>query len=109
MAIKQGIKNFVSRVKGEKSANKIHSKDHPDVEKIAEKIYQKNVKKMFPLGNNTKRNRKIYDKAVKKAQSVADSTQSILSKNRSKTEGSFKFGGLALRGYGRAYKKGEKA
>ena len=62
MAIKQGIKDFVSRVKGEKSANKIHSKDHPDVENLAEKIYQKNVKKMFPLGNNTKRNRKIYDK-----------------------------------------------
>ena len=109
MAIKQGIKDFVSRVKGEKSASKVHSKDHPDVEEIAEKIYKKNVKKMFPLGNNTKRNRKLYDKAVAKAQSAADSMQSILSKNRSKTEGSFKNGGpvckLATKGKGRAYGK----
>ena len=109
MAIKQGIKEFVSRVKGEKSASKMHSKDHPDVEEIAEKIYEKDVKKMFPLGDNTKRNRKIYDKSVAKAQRMADSMQSIVSKNRSKTEGSFKGGGrvckLAKRGKGRAYGK----
>ena len=109
MKIKQGIKEFVSRVKGEKSASKMHSKDNPDVEKIAEKIYKKDVKKMFPLGDNAKRNRKIYDKAVAKAQRMADSTQSIVSKNRSKTEGSFRSGGkvckLATKGRGRAYGK----
>jgi len=108
MAIKQGIKDFVSRVKGEKSASKVHSKDHPDVEEMAKKIYKKDVKKMFPLGDNTKRNRKIYDKAVTKAQSMADSMQSILSKNRSKTEGSFRGGGIAKRGLGRAFMKGGK-
>ena len=105
---KGGIKDFISRVKGEKSANKVHSKDHPDVQNLAEKIYKKNVKKMFPLGNNTKRNTKIYDKAVTKAQRVADSMQSIMSKNRSKTEGSFSTGGEAkVRGMGAAIKGGK--
>lgn len=96
---KQGIKDFISRVKGEKSANKVHSKDHPDVQNLAEKIYKKDVKKMFPLGNNTKRNTKVYDKAVTKAQRMADSMQSIMSKNRSKTEGSFSTGGKVPKGY----------
>jgi hypothetical protein len=98
-----------------------HPKDHPDVQKVADKIYDRLEKKMLGgvgmLGDNIDKKRKMEKKATKKAKRLMDSAQTILAKKRSETEGSFSKGGrvglksgskgckLAKRGKGRAYGK----
>ena len=97
-----------------------HSEDHPDVKKIADIKSKKMKKKLFSgvgkIGDNSKIDEAVDKKATKEAKKFMDSVQTILSKKRSETEGSFSRGGraeyrmggkckLAKRGKGRAYGK----
>ena len=98
-----------------------HPKDHPDVKKLADKIYEKLDKKILGgvgmLGDNSDKRKKMEEKALKKAKRIADSIQTIGAKVRTETEGSFAKGGrvglksgskgckLAKKGRGRAYGK----
>ena len=66
-------------------ANKMHSKDHPDVMKIS-KINMK--------GKLKRSDKKNEMKADKDAMRQADSIQTMVSKKRTKTEGSFMGGGM---------------
>ena len=66
-------------------ANKMHSIDHPDVMKIS-KINMK--------GKLKRSDKKNEMKADKDAMRQADSIQTMVSKKRTKTEGSFMGGGM---------------
>ena len=110
---------------GDRKKNKTipvsHSKDHPDVKKIADKKLDKMRKKMFggvgKLGDSSKKNKKMEAKAEKEAKQFMDTLQTMKSKQMTEKEGSFAKGGrvglksgskgckLAKRGKGRAYGK----
>ena len=110
---------------GDRKKNKTipvsHSKDHPDVQKIANKKIDKMRKKIFGgvgmLGDSNKKDKKMYAKAEKEAKQFMDTLQTMKSKDMTEREGSFAKGGriglkagstgckLAKRGKGRAYGK----
>jgi len=101
---------------GDRKENKTipvsHSKDHPDVQKIADKKLDKMRKKMFGgvgmIGNNSKKNKKMVAKAEKEAKEFMDTVQTTKSKQMTEREGSFAKGGrVNLRGGGCA-KRGVK-
>ena len=80
-----------------------HPEDHPDVVNISNKESDKMKKKMLGgvgmIGDNYKKDKKIDAKATKKAKRFADTVQTIVSKKRSASEGSFSKGG-AIKGNG---------
>ena len=86
---------------GDKKNNKTikvnHPKDHPDVQNIADKKYDKMKKKIFGgvgmLGDNIKKSRKMDAKATKEAKKFMDSVQTMQSKKMSEKMGSFAGGG----------------
>ena len=86
---------------GDRKENKTipvsHSKDHPDVQKIADKKLDKMRKKMFGgvgmIGDNSKKNKKMVAKAEKEAKKFMDTVQTIKSKQMTEREGSFAKGG----------------
>ena len=98
---------------GDKKNNKTikvnHPKDHPDVQNIADKKYDKMKKKIFGgvgmLGDNIKKSRKMDAKATKEAKKFMDTVQTMKSKKMSASEGSFSKGGLH-QGYGAARTSG---
>ena len=109
---------------GDRKKNKTipvsHSKDHPDVQKIADKKLDKMKKKMFGevgmIGDNYKKDKKMQAKAEKEAKQFMDTLQTMKSKDMTEREGSFAKGGragykngskckLAMKGKGRAYGK----
>ena len=101
---------------GDRKENKTipvsHSKDHPDVQKIADKKLDKMRKKMFGgvgmIGDNSKKNKKMVAKAEKEAKEFMDTVQTTKSKQMTEREGSFAKGGrVNLRGGGCA-KRGVK-
>ena len=121
MSIKEKIKKILP---GDRKENKTipvsHSKDHPDVQKIADKKFEKMNKKMFGgvgmLGDSSKKTKKMEAKALKEAKKFMDSLQTAMAKKRTETEGSFAKGGragyksggsckLAIKGKGKAYGK----
>ena len=100
---------------GDRKKNKTipvsHSKDHPDVQNIADKKLDKMRKKMFGgvgmIGDNYKKDKKMQAKAEKEAKKFMDTVQTMKSKTMTEREGSFakggrvnfsKGGGCALRG-----------
>ena len=99
---------------GDRKKNKTipvsHSKDHPDVQNLADKKLDKMRKKMFGgvgmIGDNYKKDKKMQAKAEKEAKKFMDTVQTIKSKKMSASEGSFakggrvnlKGGGCAIRG-----------
>ena len=97
-----------------------HPEDHPDVQKIADKKYDKMKKKMFGgvgmIGDNYKKDKKMEAKAEKEAKKFMDTVQTMKSKKMSESEGSFskggraklRGGGMSQRGLGRAFMKGGK-
>ena len=95
---------------GDRKKNKTipvsHSKDHPDVQKIADKKLEKMSKKMFGgvgmLGDSRKKNRKMQAKAEKESKQFMDTLQTMKSKDMTEREGSFAKGGRA------GYKDGSK-
>ena len=110
---------------GDRKKNKTipvsHSKDHPDVQKIADKKLEKMKKKIFGgvgmHGDSLKKNRKMQAKAEKEAKQFMDTLQTMKSKDMTEKEGSFAKGGragykdgskgckLAMKGKGKAYGK----
>ena len=98
---------------GDKKNNKTikvnHPKDHPDVQNIADKKYDKMKKKIFGgvgmLGDNIKKSRKMDAKATKEAKKFMDTVQTMKSKKMSEKMGSFAGGG-SIRGYGAARTSG---
>ena len=88
---------------GDKKNNKTikvnHPKDHPDVQNIADKKYDKMKKKIFGgvgmLGDNYKKSRKMDAKATKEAKKFMDSVQTMKSKKMSEKMGSFAGGGMS--------------
>ena len=120
MALKEKIKQILP---GDRKENKTipvsHSKDHPDVQKIADKKLDKMRKKMFGgvgiAGDSLKKNRKMQAKAEKEAKQFMDTLQTMKSKDMTEREGSFAKGGRAglkdgskgcgkaTKGKGRAY------
>ncbi len=76
-----------------------HPEDHPDVQKIADKKYDKMKKKIFGgvgmLGDSIKKSRKMDAKATKESKRFMDTVQTIKSKKMSASEGSFSKGGRA--------------
>ncbi len=98
---------------GDKKNNKTikvnHPKDHPDVQNIADKKYDKMKKKIFGgvgmLGDNYKKSRKMDAKATKEAKKFMDTVQTMKSKKMSEKMGSFA-GGASIRGYGAARTSG---
>ena len=88
---------------GDKKNNKTikvnHPKDHPDVQNIADKKYDKMKKKIFGgvgmLGDNYKKSRKMDAKATKEAKKFMDSVQTMQSKKMSEKMGSFAGGGMS--------------
>ena len=101
---------------GDRKKNKTipvsHSKDHPDVQKIADKKLEKMRKKMFGgvgmIGDSFKKTRKMQAKAEKEAKQFMDTLQTMKSKDMTEREGSFAKGGrVNLRGGGCA-KRGVK-
>ena len=109
---------------GDRKKNKTipvsHSKDHPDVQKIADKKLEKMKKKIFGgvgmHGDSLKKNRKMQVKAEKEAKQFMDTLQTMKSKDMTEREGSFAKGGragykngskckIATKGKGRAYGK----
>ena len=110
---------------GDRKENKtipvLHSKDHPDVQNIADKKLDKMRKKMFGgvgmIGDSSKKNKKMQDKAEKEAKKFMDTLQTMKSKDMTEREGSFAKGGragykdgskgckLAMKGKGKAYGK----
>ena len=101
---------------GDRKKNKTipvsHSKDHPDVQKIADKKLEKMEKKMFGgvgmIGDSFKKTRKMQAKAEKEAKQFMDTLQTMKSKDMTEREGSFAKGGrVNLRGGGCA-KRGVK-
>ena len=112
---------------GDRKENKTipvsHSKDHPDVQKIADKKLEKMRKKMFGgvgmIGDSFKKTRKMQAKAEKEAKQFMDTLQTMKSKDMTEREGSFAKGGragyknagsvkgckMATKGKGRAYGK----
>ena len=98
-----------------------HSKDHPDVQKIADKKLEKMRKKMFGgvgmIGDSSKKSEKMQKKAEKEAKKFMDTVQTMKSKQMTEREGSFAKGGragykdgskgckLAMKGKGKAYGK----
>jgi|ETNvirenome_2_30_1030614.scaffolds.fasta_scaffold75997_2 hypothetical protein len=107
MALKEKIKQILP---GDRKENKTipvsHSKDHPDVQKIADKKLDKMRKKMFGgvgiAGDSLKKNRKMQAKAEKEAKQFMDTLQTMKSKDMTEREGSFAKGGRA------GYKDGSK-
>ena len=109
---------------GDRKKNKTipvsHSKDHPDVQNIADKKLDKMRKKMFGdvgmIGDNYKKDKKMEAKAEKEAKKFMDTVQTMRSKKMSESEGSFskggraklRGGGISQRGLGRAFMKGGK-
>ena len=87
-----------------------HPEDHPDVQKIADKKYDKMKKKMFGgvgmIGDNYKKDKKMQAKAEKEAKKFMDTVQTIKSKKMSASEGSFSKGGRAGYKHGGAAKRG---
>ena len=101
---------------GDRKKNKTipesHSKDHPDVQKIADKKLEKMEKKMFGgvgmIGDNSEKSKKMQKKAEKEAKKFMDTAQTMKSKQMTEREGSFAKGGrVNLRGGGCA-KRGVK-
>ena len=86
---------------GDRKKNKTipvsHSKDHPDVQNIADKKLDKMRKKMFGgvgmIGDNYKKDKKMEAKAEKEAKKFMDTVQTMKSKKMSESEGSFSKGG----------------
>ena len=109
---------------GDRKKNKTipvsHSKDHPDVQNIADKKLEKMRKKILGgvgmLGDSSEKNKKMEAKAEKEAKKFMDTVQTMKSKEMSESEGSFakggragyKGGGMSQRGLGRAFMKGGK-
>ena len=78
-----------------------HPEDHPDVTTMSDKLFDKKKKKIFTnfLGDGYKKDEKIQKKTDEKAKRFADTVQTIMSKKRSASEGSFSKGG-AIKGNG---------
>ena len=100
---------------GDRKKNKTipvsHSKDHPDVQNIADKKLDKMRKKMFGgvgmIGDNYKKDKKMEAKAEKEAKKFMDTIQTMKSKTMTEREGSFAKGGL-IKGKPKLAKKGWK-
>ena len=111
MSIKEKIKKILP---GDRKKNKTipvsHSKDHPDVQKIADKKFEKMNKKMFGgvgmLGDGSKKTKKMEAKALKEAKAFMDTLQTMKSKDMTEKEGSFARGGRAMLKGGGICKKG---
>jgi hypothetical protein len=91
------------KLPGDRKENKtipvLHSKDHPDVQNIADKKLDKMRKKMFGgvgmIGDSSKKNKKMQDKAEKEAKKFMDTVQTMKSKDMTEKMGSFAKGGRA--------------
>ena len=79
---------------GDRKKNKTipvsHSKDHPDVQKLADKIYDRSEKKMFGgvgmIGDSSKKSKKMQAKAEKEAKKFMDTVQTMKSKEMTEKE-----------------------
>ena len=99
---------------GDRKKNKTipvsHSKDHPDVQKLSDKIYDRSEKKMFGgvgmIGDSSKKSKKMQAKAEKEAKKFMDTVQTMKSKEMTEKEGSFAKGGRAMLRGGGICKKG---
>ena len=83
--------------------------DHPAVKKykkFSDDIRDKKNKDRSPLLKKILGgDKRLTLKEVKK---IVDKAETVGTKQKTATEGSFKSGGLALKGYGKAYMKGGK-